>query len=274
MKKSIKLKVSHFVVDIFLIFVILLCTLPFLYMILMSLKSTVNAYDISLNFSSMSLGHYKKIFSDPTFIRYFANSVFVAFAGVLLTLFTSCTAGYAFAKLNFKGNDKIFFLLLLTMLVPSEVILVPLYLLVHGFGWVNTFRALILPLPTAFGVFVMRNAIMAVPTELIESAQIDGASNFKILRSVILPLVKSAMLTVAIFTFIGAWNNFTWPLIITTNKAYRTLPIALTSMKTQYDSDIGLTMACAVVTFLPPFIFYLLLQSKFEEGMALSGLKG
>ena len=274
MKKSIKLKVSHFVVDIFLIFVILLCTLPFLYMILMSLKSTVNAYDISLNFSSMSLGHYKKIFSDPTFIRYFANSVFVAFAGVLLTLFTSCTAGYAFAKLNFKGNDKIFFLLLLTMLVPSEVILVPLYLLVRGFGWVNTFRALILPLPTAFGVFVMRNAIMAVPTELIESAQIDGASNFKILRSVILPLVKSAMLTVAIFTFIGAWNNFTWPLIITTNKAYRTLPIALTSMKTQYDSDIGLTMACAVVTFLPPFIFYLLLPSKFEEGMALSGLKG
>ena len=274
MKKSIKLKVSHFVVDIFLIFVILLCTLPFLYMILMSLKSTVNAYDISLNFSSMSLGHYKKIFSDPTFIRYFANSVFVAFAGVLLTLLTSCTAGYAFAKLNFKGNDKIFFLLLLTMLVPSEVILVPLYLLVRGFGWVNTFRALILPLPTAFGVFVMRNAIMAVPTELIESAQIDGASNFKILRSVILPLVKSAMLTVAIFTFIGAWNNFTWPLIITTNKAYRTLPIALTSMKTQYDSDIGLTMACAVVTFLPPFIFYLLLQSKFEEGMALSGLKG
>ena len=274
MKKSIKLKISHFVVDIFLIFVILLCTLPFLYMILMSLKSTVNAYDISLNFSSMSLGHYKKIFSDPTFIRYFSNSVFVAVAGVLLTLFTSCTAGYAFAKLNFKGNDKIFFLLLLTMLVPSEVILVPLYLLVRGFGWVNTFRALILPLPTTFGVFVMRNAIMAVPTELIESAQIDGASNFKILRSVILPLVKSAMLTVAIFTFIGAWNNFTWPLIITTNKAYRTLPIALTSMKTQYDSDIGLTMACAVVTFLPPFIFYLLLQSKFEEGMALSGLKG
>lgn len=274
MKKSIKLKISHFVVDIFLIFVILLCTLPFLYMILMSLKSTVNAYDISLNFSSMSLRHYKKIFSDPTFIRYFSNSVFVAVAGVLLTLFTSCTAGYAFAKLNFKGNDRIFFLLLLTMLVPSEVILVPLYLLVRGFGWVNTFRALILPLPTAFGVFVMRNAIMAVPTELIESAQIDGASNFKILRSVILPLVKSAMLTVAIFTFIGAWNNFTWPLIITTNKAYRTLPIALTSMKTQYDSDIGLTMACAVVTFLPPFIFYLLLQSKFEEGMALNGLKG
>ena len=238
------------------------------------MKSTVNAYDISISLSDLSFKHYEQIFSNPTFIRYFTNSVFVAVAGVLLTLFTSCIAGYAFAKLKFKGSDKIFFLLILTLLVPSEVILVPLYLLVRGLGLANTFRALILPLPTAFGVFIMRNAIMAVPTELIESAQIDGATNFKILRSVILPLVKSAMLTVALFTFIGAWNNFTWPLIIATKDAYRTLPIALTSMKTQYDSDIGLTMACAAVAFLPPFIFYLFLQSKFEEGMALSGLKG
>ena len=243
-------------------------------MILMSLKSTTNAYDFTLSLSDMTFAHYQKIFSDPTFIRYFFNSVFVALAGVLLTLFTSCTAGYAFAKLKFKGNDLLFFLIILTLLVPSEVILVPLYLVVRGFGWVNTFKALILPLPTAFGVFVMRQAILAVPDELIESAKIDGASNAKILRAVILPLVKSAMLTVAIFTFIGAWNNFTWPLIITTEDAYRTLPLALTAMKTQYDTDVGLTMACAAITFLPPFIFYLFLQSKFEEGMALSGLKG
>ena len=267
-------KISQIIIVLFLIFVILLCTLPFLYMILMSLKSTTNAYDISLSLSSLTLVQYKKIFSDPTFIRYFANSIFVAFAGVLLTVFTSSTAGYAFAKLNFKGSDKIFLLILLSMLVPSEVILVPLYLLVRGFGWVNTFKALILPLPTAFGVFVMRQAILAIPTELIESAQIDGASNAKILWKVIVPLVKSSMLTVAIFTFIGAWNNFTWPLIITTDDAYRTLPLALTAMKTQYDTDVGLTMACATVTFLPPFIFYLFLQSKFEEGMAMSGLKG
>lgn len=240
----------------------------------MSLKSTTNAYDFTLSLSDMTFAHYQKIFSDPTFIRYFFNSVFVALAGVLLTLFTSCTAGYAFAKLKFKGNDLLFFLIILTLLVPSEVILVPLYLVVRGFGWVNTFKALILPLPTAFGVFVMRQAILAVPDELIESAKIDGASNAKILRAVILPLVKSAMLTVAIFTFIGAWNNFTWPLIITTEDAYRTLPLALTAMKTQYDTDVGLTMACAAITFLPPFIFYLFLQSKFEEGMALSGLKG
>ena len=160
------------------------------------------------------------------------------------------------------------------MLVPSEVILVPLYLIVRGLGWANTFKALILPLPTAFGVFIMRQAMLSIPNELIESARIDGAGNFKILYTVILPLVKSAMLTLAIFTFIGAWNNFTWPLIITTKDAMRTLPLALTSMKTQYDVDVGLTMACSAVTFLPPFIFYLFLQSKFEAGVALHGLKG
>lgn len=261
-------------VNLFLIFAILLCTLPFLYMLLMSFKSTTNAYDISFALSELTWNQYKKIFSDPTFVRYFFNSVYVAVAGVLLTLFTSCTAGYAFAKLKFKGNDQIFFLLLLTMLVPSEAILVPLYLLVRGFGWVNTFKALILPLPTAFGVFVMRNAILGIPKELIEAARIDGASDRKILWRVVLPLVKSPMLTVAIFTFLGAWNNFTWPLIIATKDEYRTLPIALTSMKTQYDTDVGLTMVCSVITFLPPFIFYLLMQSKFEEGVALNGMKG
>ena len=241
-------KIYNIIINIFLIFVILVCILPFLYMILMSTKSTINAYDISFNLADMSLAHYQRIFSDPTFIRYFLNSVFIAIAGVLLTLFTSCTAGYAFAKLKFKGRDKIFFLLLLTLLIPSQAILVPLYLLVRGFGWVNTFRALILPLPTAFGVFIMRNAIMEIPIELVESAQIDGASKWKILRVVILPLVESAMLTIAIFTFVGAWNNFTWPLIITTDDLHRTLPIALTTMKTQYDTDVGLSMASATVT--------------------------
>jgi len=266
-------KVLRLLISLFLICVILVCILPFVYMILMSLKSTINVYDFRFALDELSLQQYKKIFANPSFVRYFINSVFVAIAGVFLTLFTSCTAGYAFAKLKFKGNDKIFLCLILTMLVPSEVILVPLYIVVRGLGWVNTFKALILPLPTAFGVFIMRQAILAIPDELIESAKIDGASSMKILWSVILPLVKSAMLTLSIFTFIGAWNNFTWPLIITTKDALRTLPLALTTLKAQYDVDVGLTMACATVTFLPPFIFYLILQSKFEAGVALSGMK-
>ena len=267
-------KILNGIADLFLLALAALCMLPFVYMMLMSLKSTINAYDFNFALNELTLKHYKDIFTNSVFVRYFCNSVFVAVCGVLLTLFTSTTAGYAFARLKFPGNDKIFFALLMSMLVPSGVILVPLYLVVRGLGWVNTFKALILPLPGAFSVFLMRNAILGVPKELVESARLDGASNFKILWSIILPLVKSALLTVAIVTFIGAWNNFTWPLIITTNDAYRTLPLALSTMQTQYDADVGLQMACAACTFLPTFFLYIFLQSKFEESMALSGMKG
>lgn len=265
-------KVMNKCCDIFLICLILICILPFVYMFLMSFKSTVNAYDFSL--SNLTLEQYKKIFNNPAFIRYFINSIVVSLGGVVLTLFTSCTAGYAFAKMKFKGSDKLFFLIVLTLMVPSKAILIPLYTIIRNLGWLNTYKALILPIPTAFGVFLMRQAILGIPRELIESAKIDGANNFKILRKVVFPLTKSSMLTLSIVTFIGAWNNFIWPLLVSTKEEMRTLPLALTTMKTQYEVDIGLTMVCAVVTFLPPFVFYLFLQSKFEEGIALSGLKG
>ncbi len=260
--------------DILLLGLILICVLPFVYMLLMSFRSTVNAYDFRFGISNLTIEQYVTIFEDPVFVRYFFNSVYVAGAGVILTLFTSCTAGYAFAKFRFKGNDKLFFLLILTLLVPSKAIMVPLYIVVKGLGWINTYKALILPIPTAFGVFLMRQTILGIPEELIESAKLDGASNVKILWKIILPLTRSAMMTLSIVTFIGAWNNFLWPLIVATKDEMRTLPLALTTMKTQYEIDVGLLMACAVVSFVPTFIVYLVLQSKFEEGVALSGLKG
>lgn len=267
-------KLIKITTDLLLLFIAAICVLPFIYMIVMSLRSTLNAYDFGISFSSITFKHYISIFSKSNFVRYLLNSVVVSLLGVLLSLFCSCTAGYAFAKLKFKGNDKIFLFLIMTMVVPSEVIIVPLYLIVRGFGWLNTFKALVLPLPTAFGVFIMRQAILNVPDALLESAKIDGAGDFKILWKVIIPLVKSSLLTLSIFTFIGAWNNFLWPLVVSSKDTMRTLPVALSSMKTLYQADIGLTMACASVSFLPPFIFYLILQSKFEAGVTLSGIKG
>ncbi|MDO4265512.1 MAG: carbohydrate ABC transporter permease [Eubacteriales bacterium] len=267
-------QISYWAGGLLLIIAIGLCILPFLYMLLMSVKSTTNAYDIKFFIEDLTLQHYQKIFSNPVFLRYLLNSVIVSICGVALTLVVSCLAGYAFAKMNFIGNDKFFLLLVLTMLVPSEAILVPLYIVVRGLGWVNTFKALILPLPTAFGVFIMRQAILGLPNELLESARMDGASDLRILWSVVLPLVHSSMITLAIFTFVGSWNNFAWPLIITTKDYMRTLPLALTTMEAQYDVDVGLKMASATITFLPPFLVYLFLQSRFKIGMALSGLKG
>ncbi len=198
----------------------------------------------------------------------------VAVVGVILTLTVCSLAGFAFAKMDFKGNDKWFLFLVLTMVVPSEVIVVPLFLIVKNLGWLNTFRALILPLPTAFGVFIMRQAILDIPRDLIDAAKIDGCGNFKVFVRVVLPLIKSSLLALSIFTFVGAWNNFLWPLVACTKQEMKTLPLALSMMKTQYNTDVGLTMACAVINFLPPFIFYVFMQSKFKEGMTLSGMKG
>ena len=162
----------------------------------------------------------------------------------------------------------------MTLIIPSEVIIVPLYLIMKNLDWLNTYQALILPLPTALGTFIMRQAILAVPNELLDAAKIEGCSNTRILWKIIIPLIKPSILTLSIFTFVGAWNNFLWPLVVSTESEMMTLPLILSTTKTQFEPNIGLTMACAAVNFLPPFIFYILLQSKFKEGVVLTGMKG
>ena len=262
------------IADVFLLLLAFISIAPFIYMFIMSFKSTINAYDIRFSLEEMSLIQYQKIFEINGFERYVFNSFFVAIAGVLLTVLVCSLAGYAFAKMDFKGNDKLFLFLIFTMAIPTEVIIVPLFLIIKNLGWLNTYRALILPLPTAFGVFIMRQAILDIPKDLIDASKIDGCSNIQIFVKVILPLIKSAILTLSIFTFVGAWNNFLWPLVASTKSEMKTLPLAFSLIETQYNSDVGLTMACAVINFLPPFIFYLFLQSRFKEGITLSGVKG
>ena len=256
-----------------LIGIIIASIFPFLYMFLMSFKSTINAHDLDFSLESSSLMQYQKIFALDDFGRYIFNSVFVAVAGVILTVGVCSLAGYSFAKMDFKGNDKIFLFLIMTMLVPTEVIVIPLFLITKGLGWLNTYRALILPLPTAFGVFIMRQAILDVPEDLVDAARIDGCGDLRIFFKVILPLIRSSVLALSIFTFVGAWNNFLWPLVASTKTEMKTLPLALSMMKTQFNTDVGLTMACAVINFLPPFVFYVFVQGRFKEGMTLSGMK-
>lgn len=272
--RILKKGVGSILSSLLLIGIIIASIFPFLYMFLMSFKSTINAHDLDFSLEKLSLMQYQKIFAMDHFGRYIFNSVFVAVAGVVLTVSVCSLAGYAFAKMDFRGNDKIFLFLVMTMVVPSEVIVIPLFLITKGLGWLNTYRALILPLPTAFGVFIMRQAILDVPKDLIDAARIDGCGDLKIFFKVVLPLVKSSMLALSIFTFVGAWNNFLWPLVASTKAEMKTLPLALSMMKTQFNTDVGLTMACAVINFLPPFIFYVFIQGRFKEGMTLSGMKG
>ena len=186
MKKFIGRGLSNLV----LLGIILGSIFPFLYMFLMSFRSTINAYDFRFSLDELTLQQYSKIFQMDYFGNYVMNSVVVAAAGVLLTLTVCSLAGYAFAKIDFKGNDKLFLFLVLTLIVPSEVIIVPLFLITKGLGWLNTYRALILPLPTAFGVFIMRQAILDIPRDLMDAAKLDGCGNFQTLLRVVLPIVR------------------------------------------------------------------------------------
>ena len=277
--------INKIFIYIFMLIIIFISVIPFVYMVMMSFKSTTNAYDFDFSLEKLTLMQYQKIFSLANFPNYVFNSVFVAVVGVILTVTVCSLAGYAFAKMDFKGNDKLFIFLIMTMVVPSEVIIIPLFLIIKNLGWLNTFKALILPLPTAFGVFIMRQAILDIPddqrsrlidptTYLINAAKIDGCGRLRIFFKVVLPMVKSSIIALSIFTFVGAWNNFLWPMVSCSKQEMKTLPLALGMMKTLYNTDVGLTMACAVINFLPPFIFYVFMQSKFKEGMTLSGIKG
>lgn len=260
--------------DVSLMCIACISLIPFLYMIIISLKVTYNAFDLDLSLSSFTLDNYINILKNESFLRYFLNTSIISFSGVALNLLFSILAAYSFAKMNFKGSDKLFLFMIMTLIIPSQVTMIPLYIIMKNLGWINTYWALILPIPTAFGVFIMRQAIINIPQELLESAKIDGCTDFRILFKIVLPLIKPASITLAIFTFMGAWNEFLWPLIVTTKDSMRTLTVGMATLQNQHISNYGSMMAGATLTFLPPFIFYLILQSKFVEGVSLSGIKG
>lgn len=267
-------KVVRILLDLLLLIIACCALVPFIYMVITSLKVTYSAFDFGIKLNEITLQNYKNIFTQTAFLKYFINTTIIAFSGVVINLVFSSLAGYAFAKLKFKGNDKLFLFMIMTLIIPSQVTMIPLYIIMRKLNWINTFWALILPITTAFGVFLMRQSILGIPKELIEAAKLDGCTDLRIFLEIILPLIKPAILTLAIFTFIGAWNEFLWPLIISSDDSVRTLTVGMSTLKAQYTPSYGLNMAAATLTFLPPFLFYLILQNKFIEGVTATGIKG
>jgi multiple sugar transport system permease protein len=228
-----------------------------------------------------TLANYKDVFTLLPFGRYFMNSVIVTGSIVTLNVVFDTAAAYAFAKLRFPGRNVLFFLLLITLMVPFQVNLIPLYRIMvklHGISpalGVDTYSALILPSAIqVFGIFLMRQFIASVPDEILESARMDGASEFRILRSVIFPLAAPGMATLAIFTFLGAWNDFLWPLIVTNTNAARTLPVGLAMLARKNTVNWGQTMAGTALVAAPMILVFLLLQRRFIEGLTAGSVKG
>jgi multiple sugar transport system permease protein len=216
-------------------------------------------------------------FEQAPFERYYLNSVVVGVAVTLLNVLTCTLAGYSFSKFSYRGRNALFFLVLATLMIPLEVIYVPLYALVYDLGWVNSFAGLIIPSATsAFGIFLMRQSIDAVPDELLDAARIDGAGELRILRSVIVPIVVSPMAALALFIFMANWDSHLWPLLVASDDAHRTLPVGLAAMQANNlgSSGIPTMMAAAVLALLPTLILFLVLQRRFVEGVTMTaGIK-
>ena len=225
----------------------------------------------------VSFVHFNRLFTqaeDFPVARWLFNSAFISSTVTVLALSITSMAAYAFSRLRFKGRDVLFIAVISTMMIPSQITLIPSFLIVQKLGWFNSYQGLIVPgLAGAFGVFLLRQFFLGIPVELEEAAYIDGAGPAVIYWKVILPLAKPALAALAIFTFIGAWNDFVWPLIITNDISMRTLPVGIMIFQGRYVTEYGATMATAAICSIPTIIAFLIFQRRITEGIAMTGLK-
>lgn len=225
--------------------------------------------------SALTLGNYHELFARTGIGRNFANSLLVSVAITVLSLLVNTMAGYAFAKLRFRGRERIFQVLLAALVIPAQVAMLPLFLMMKQLGLVNSFGGVIVPaLATVFGIFLVRQYARSIPDELLEAARIDGASELRIFFQIVLPMLKPVLVTLAIFTFMAAWNDFMWPLIVLTDQSHYTLPVALASLSREHIMDVELMMAGAVVTVVPVLLLFLMLQRYYIQGLLLGSVKG
>jgi ABC-type glycerol-3-phosphate transport system permease component len=219
--------------------------------------------------------NYKTAFEKVPFARYFANTLIVAFCVLIGVLVTSSLAAYAFARMQFKGRDTIFYLFVSMMMVPQPVYLIPAYVLLNKLGWIDTYMALIVPwLANVFTIFMLRQNFKTIPQDLFDAAAIDGCSPFRILWQIVLPLSKSVLATSAIFSLIGSWNSFMWPLVVTNSKHLRVLQVGLSYFSQESSSQTTLLMAASTFSIVPLVVVFLLGQKHIIKSYASSGLKG
>jgi multiple sugar transport system permease protein len=252
--------------------------LPFIWMVSTSLKGQKEVFTYPPTWlpKEWRWQNYIDAWRGAMFGRYFLNSVFVAVAVTVGQVVTCSMAAYAFARMRFKGKDLLFALFLSTTMISTQVTLVPSYLVMKTLGWMDSYKALIVPFLTSpFAIFIMRQSFMTIPRELEEAARLDGCGRVRFLVQILLPLCKPVIAAQALFAFMGNWNSYMWPLIITTSKELRTLQIGLRYFVNQEGgTQWGLFMAAAVLVSVPVIALYFTVQKQFVEGIATTGLKG
>ncbi len=281
MKKSkdyiIEYKVKKYLVYTLLIAGLIVTLAPFFWMISTSLKTRAGIFSMPPQWipAEPTFSHYIRLLDQMNFFRNFFNSTVVALAVTGFGLFFNSLAGYAFAKFRFPGRNRIFAILILSLMVPGQVTMMPVFLILRSMGLINTYIGLIITgTISVFGIFLVRQFVQTIPNDLIEAARIDGCSEFGIYWKVILPLCKPVLATLGIFTFMTSWNEFLWPLIVMIREEMYTLPVALAALEGQHATDYGLVMAGAVVVVIPVLIVFLVAQKYIIEGISTTGLKG
>ncbi len=250
---------------------------PFLWMVSTSLKENQFVLSMPPEFfpTEPTLGSYQQLLDLLPFGRMMLNSFLVAIVVTIGQIISGSMAAYVFARMHFRGRDVIFLAYLATMMIPTQVTIVPLFILMRYLGWLNSYQGIITPMVfTAFGTFLLRQSFLTIPTELEEAAFIDGASHWTVFWKIIMPVSRPALATLAVFAFMQAWNAYLWPLFVINDESMMTLPVGLALLHGRYLTEWNLVMAGAVVTVIPMLIIYLLAQDYFVKGVVTSGLKG
>jgi len=271
-------RVRHAIGYALLCLVALLFVSPLVYMVATSLKPADQVFTTppTLWGRSLEWSNYVQAFTYLPFARFILNGVFVAAVGTAINVAVAVLSGYAFSRLRWRGRNTVFMLFLVTLMIPQDVLVIPMYVMMQGFGWVDTFQALIIPWAfTALGAFLIRQFFLTVPQELDDAARVDGAGPVRTFFSVMMPLARPTMAVLAVFSFISYWNSFLWPLVVVNDvEAHGTIPLGLQQFFGQQGSEWNLVMAASVISMLPTVILLVLLQKHLVKGIVTSGLGG
>lgn len=251
--------------------------LPMVWMVSASLMPSGEASSFPPRFfpSRVTFDHYMDLFTRLNLGRYLLNSAFVALVVTLSSLAINSMAGYAFAKLRFRGRDRLFRTLSTALVLPVQVAMLPLFLLLKNMGLINTYWGVIIPgLASIFGIFLVRQYALSIPDEMLDAARVDGASEFRIFWSIVVPGIVPILATLAIWTFLATWNDFMWPLIVLSDESLYTLPVALANLSGEHVQDTELMMAGSVITVIPVMLVFLFLQRYYIQGVMAGSVKG
>jgi len=273
----VKRPLATFAVNGALLLVALVVVFPLAWMTSVSFMQPgeASAFPPPLLPAHATFANYRELFEHAGMGRYLFNSLFLAVAVTLISLAFNLSAGYAFAKLEFRGRERLFQAVLGALLIPAQVGMIPLFLMMKWLHLVNTYGGVIVPcLATAFGIFLVRQYARSIPNDLIEAARIDGAGEWHIFVRIVLPLLKPVIVTLAIFSFLATWNDFMWPLIVLSDQDWMTAPVAIAALSREHVQDNELMMAGSVVTILPVLLLFLVLQRHYIQGLLLGSVKG